>query len=242
LKIGHTMDDEEDYSVPRYLKPEVANDIGTGVAAIQQEMLRYTEAARLFLASARQQAGGTANPDELYVRLDTLNRSIRRFTAAMMEKPQLSASQADLLASLIEEEDFTASLSESLYQVTRRVLRQKYTGSAQLLVSEVLDRVDQAMQTTLGTPSLLTAADLQKLREEQAQILLVWRARTLDNKAGIGWEERGGLLALFGSAERAFFLADRLYSERQSVSRDTARFAASSTEQGAVDITAAARA
>jgi phosphate:Na+ symporter len=245
LKIGHTaMDDEEDYSVPRYLKPAVANDLSAGVAAIQQEMLRYTEAARLFLASARQQAGGTANPDELYVRLDTLNRSIRRFTSAMMEQPQLSVAQADLLASLIEEEDFTASLSESLYQMTRRVLRQKYTGSAQVLVGEVLDRVDQAMQATLGTQSSFTAADLQQLREEQAQILLAWRARTLDNNAGIGWEERGGLLALFGSAERAFFLADRLYSERQSVSRDTSRFAASagSAGQHALDVTAAARA
>jgi phosphate:Na+ symporter len=245
LKIGHTaIDDEEDYSVPRYLKPAAAGEVVTGVAAIQQEMVRYTDAARRFLISARQQAGGTASPDELYVRLDTLNLSIRRFTSSMLEKPHLSVAQADLLASLIEEEDFTASLAESLYQMTRRVLRQKYTGNAQVLVSEVLDSVDHAMQATLGTQGALTAADMQQGREQQAQILLSWRARTLDNNASIGWEERGGLLALYGSAERAFFLMDRLYSERQSVSRDTSRFTAHapSTGQSALDAIAVARA
>jgi phosphate:Na+ symporter len=231
LKIGHTaIDDEEDYSVPRFLKPAATADFVTGVAAIQQEMVRYTDAARRFLISARQQAGGTANPDELYVRLDALNRSIRRYTSSMLEKPQLSMAQTDLLASLIEEEDFTASLADSLYQMTRRVLRQKYTGNAQVLVTEVLDCVDQAMQETLCNRGALTAANMQQLREAQARILLNWRARTLDNKADIGWEERGSLLALYGSAERAFFLVDRLHIERQSVSRDTARFAASDSQ------------
>jgi hypothetical protein len=33
----------------------------------------------------------------------------------------LRAAEADLLASLIEEEDFTASLGETLFQVARRV-------------------------------------------------------------------------------------------------------------------------
>jgi phosphate:Na+ symporter len=33
-------------------------------------------------------------------------------------------------------------------------------------------------------------------------------------------EDRGALLALLGSAERAFFLAERIQSERASVSRE----------------------
>ena len=45
--------------------------------------------------------------------LDVLSRDIRRYTAAMF-KPDMPHAQADLLASLIEEEDFTASLGETL--------------------------------------------------------------------------------------------------------------------------------
>ena len=39
--------------------------------------------------------------------------------------------QQDLVASLIEEADFSASLAETLHQVARRVKREKFTAPAQ---------------------------------------------------------------------------------------------------------------
>ena len=47
--------------------------------------------------------------------------------------------RADLIASLIEEEDFTASLGETLYQIARRAERQPFGEPGKLLLHKVLD-------------------------------------------------------------------------------------------------------
>ena len=48
----------------------------------------------------------------------------------------------------------------------------------------------------------------------------------------MSWEDRGAVLALLGSAERAFFLIARIASERKSVSRDIQRFGKPRSIQG----------
>ena len=45
------------------------------------------------------------------------------------------------------------------------------------------------------------------------------RERCLRLGAELPWVERGAILALLGSAERAFFLIERIDAERRSVSR-----------------------
>ena len=56
-----------------------------------------------------------------------------------MFKPDMPHAEADLLASLIEEEDFTASLGETLFQVARRVERQPFSPVGRELVDATLD-------------------------------------------------------------------------------------------------------
>ena len=58
--------------------------------------------------------------------------------------------QADLLASLIEEEDFTASLGETLYQIARRVERQPFSAAGRELVDAMLDQVAEAMRAIIA--------------------------------------------------------------------------------------------
>ena len=58
-----------------------------------------------------------------------------------MFKPDMPHPQADLLASLIEEEDWTASLGETLYQIARRVERQPFSEVGRPLVNETIDAV-----------------------------------------------------------------------------------------------------
>ena len=49
--------------------------------------------------------------------------------------------------------------------------------------------------------------------------LLTLRERCLKQGAELPWAERGAILTLLGSAERAFFLIERIDAERRSVSR-----------------------
>ena len=50
--------------------------------------------------------------------------------------------------------------------------------------------------------------------------LLALRDRCLKQGADLPWVERGAILTLLGSAERAFFVIDRIDDERRSVSRE----------------------
>ena len=55
--------------------------------------------------------------------------------------------------------------------------------------------------------------------EERRQFLPSTRQRCLQLGAALSWEERGAILELLGSAERAFFLIERIDGERRSVPR-----------------------
>ena len=215
-KIGHSsVEDREDYSVPRFLKPDAQKDLATGLAAVQQESSRYLQGVAKFLNIAR---GDKAAPDDVvahYNELDVLSREIRSYTAAMLQ-PTMPADKADLLASIVEEEDWTASLGETLYQIGRRVERQPFSAVGQELVNATLDQVADAMRAILpdgqGAPASAKAATREAFLQQS-------RERCLKLGAELPWEERGAILTLLGSAERAFDLIERIEEERRSVQR-----------------------
>jgi phosphate:Na+ symporter len=220
-RIGlEKADGLEDYAVPRFLDRDAANHFSTGVGAIQSELGRYVQGAGLLMAASR---GDDKAPEDIaahYQSLDMLNREIRSYTASMLT-PDLPPAQADLLASLIEEEDFSASLGESLYQISRRVERQTFSAHGKGIVADLLCLVDEAVARRVHN----VGAQSGNVLEDNTDVLVALRSRCLDQAKPLAWDERGALLALLGSAERAFFLIERIQSERQSVSRDLARFA-----------------
>jgi phosphate:Na+ symporter len=216
-RIGHTMaEDIEDYSMSRFLDRSKSDQLVTGVPLVQQEMSRYLEGANLFLAIVRKEKTAPNNTGDHQAAIDILSRDIRRYTAAMF-KPEMPQAEADLLASLIEEQDFTSSLGETLFQVARRVERQTFSPAGRALVDATVAQIAQAMRIVV--PSGGEGATGRLTNEERQQFLLTTRARCLQLGADLPWEERGAILELLGSAERAFFLIDRIDSERQSVPR-----------------------
>jgi phosphate:Na+ symporter len=228
-RIGHSdKEDAEDYSQPRHLEPGMNKEIATGVPAVQRETDRYLEAAGKFLAIARGVPDAPSNADEHYVAIDVLSREIRSYTAAMF-KADMPHPQADLLASLVEEEDWTASLGETLYQIARRVQRQPFSEVGRPLVNETIDMVASAMRSIVPDARGVTspAADIEK----QDAAILALRDRCLRLGAELSWAERGAILTLLGSAERAFYLINRIVDERKSVSRELAQRVEKPTEQ-----------
>ena len=220
--VGRTSDeDEEDYSLPKHLKPGLAGAVATGVPAVLLEMQRYRDGSRLFLRAAHDPEFRIDEKDH-NLRLDTLSREIRRFTASMLQT-ETSTAQANLLASLIEEQDFTATLVETEHQMLRRYERLEFSDAGKSLATTILERMEQDLNAVLGEPPL-DAARLAALRESEQSLLLGLRDRALSTRLQLGWEERGAVLAMLGSLERAFSLGERIHAERMSVSRDVARF------------------
>lgn len=219
-RVGHhASENEEDYSQARYLDPRLLKDLPKGVSAIQQETVRYLEAAGLFLSLAR---GVPTAPDDAkkhFASIDGLSRDIREYTAHMLD-PNMPYAKADLVASLIEEEDWTASLGETLYQVARRVERQKFSKVGRDLVDATLDQIADAMRAI--TPTTQDAPPVSAEAAPRLSALLALRERCLKQGNDLPWSERGAILTLLGSAERAFFLIERIDAERRSVSRAVA--------------------
>jgi len=217
-RVGRTAsDDAEDYSVTRYLDPQRGREMATGFPLVQKELGRYLEAAGLFLAIARgvKDVAGPAHDHQTAI--DNLSRDIRSYTAAMF-KPEMPRGDANLLASLIEEEDFTASLGETLFQVARRVERREFSAAGRPLIDATLDQVSRAMRTILPVPAGPGAVPTYSAAEAQ-EFLLATRERCLSLGNELSWEDRGAILELLGSAERAFFLINRIDVERASVPR-----------------------
>jgi phosphate:Na+ symporter len=216
-KIGHTsVEDREDYTQPRYLDPRARHDFLQGVPAVQRESGRYLDGAGQFLAIARGDENAPDDSAEHQAALDVLSREIRSYTAAMFQ-PDLPHERADLLASLIEEEDWTASLGETLYQIARRVERQPFSEVGRGLVKGTLDQVADALRAIapdghkdgpVSANADTRLPNLHRLREECLKL-----------GAELPWAERGAILTLLGSAERAFYLIERIDAERKSVSR-----------------------
>ena len=93
---------------------------------------------------------------------------------------------------------------------------------------DVVGLVDEAVARRVHN----VGAQSGNLVEDNADMLVALRARSLDQGQPLTWDERGAVLALLGSAERAFFLIERIQSERQSVSRDLVRFEATPVHAG----------
>ena len=219
-RVGRTSaEDAEDYSITRFLDPAKGREFATGVPLVQQEMARYVQASTLLLAIARHEKSAPGSAKEHQAAVDILSRDIRRYTAAMFQ-PDMPYDRADLLASLIEEGDFTGSLGETLYQVARRVERHPFSPAGRRIVDDILDQISVAVR------AIVTGAggDVPEAAELE-QFIIITRERCLTLGTDLSWEERGALLELVGSAERAFFLIDRIRTERRSVPRvDPGRF------------------
>lgn len=216
-RIGRTAsEDVEDYSVPKYLRRDLVGDLKASVPAVQQETQRHLKAGSLFLDIARGVKTAPSDPGEHYAATDILSRDIRTFSASLF-KDEMPFEQQDLVASLIEEADFSASLADTLHQVARRVKREKFTAPAQELVDASLSKLEFKLREILPDDGLVKPVlpaghvKLAEVTELRSQVL------RLGPKVSSG--ERGAILALLGSVERAELLIKRIYDERESVDR-----------------------
>lgn len=218
-RVGRTDEEDiEDYSTPKFLDRQLANDFARAIPAVEKETARHLQAGSLFLDIARGDKKAPSDPGEHYLATDVLSRDIRTYTAALL-KEDLPYEQLDLIASLIEEADFTAALTESLHQVARRVKREKFSDKAQAIVNVALDKLDNSLHEILPDYGIadpqLPAGHVSFPEVEEL------RARTLALGPNAGAGERGTILALLGSIERAEFLVRRIDAERKSVNRQS---------------------
>jgi phosphate:Na+ symporter len=227
-RVGYAKSDEvEDFSTPKYLDRAFSGDLAKAVPAVQNETLRHLKAGAMFLDIARGAKDAPADPGEHYAATDVLSRDIRSYSASLF-KDEMPYEQADLVASLIEEADFTAALAESLHQVARRVKRETFGKEAQEIVTASLDKLDVALRAILPTEGLpeprLPAGHVPAVED--------LRMKLLNYGPKITTAERGAILAILGSVERAELLVQRIEAERRSVNREgiVARARAAGTE------------
>lgn len=218
-RVGRTDEEDiEDYSTPRFLDRKLANDFAQAVPAIQKETARHLQAGAMFLNIARGDKKAPSDPGEHYLATDILSRDIRLYTSNLM-KEDLPYDQLDLIASLIEEADFTAALTESMHQVARRVRREKFGAEAQPIVDTALNKLDATLRSIMPDYGLsdpqMPAGHVNHPAVEEL------RARTLSLGPNAGAAERGTILALLGSIERAEILIQRIDAERKSVNRQS---------------------
>jgi phosphate:Na+ symporter len=216
-RVGRdASEDEEDYSVPRYLTADMLTDLPRAVPALQQEIQRYLKASALYLDAARGAPKVLMTAKELeehHLAIDVLSRDIRSFTARLFV-PGLPHAHADLVASLIEEDDFAAAVGETLHQIARRVKRETFSPDGQQLVNAILDHVSASL-----APVLPDATGSAARSENRDQTLLDIRARCLRLGEAVKPAERAAILAILGSAERVSLMVERLEAERRSVPR-----------------------
>jgi phosphate:Na+ symporter len=218
-RVGRTDEEDiEDYSTPRFLDRKLANDFAQAVPAIQKETARHLQAGAMFLNIARGDKKAPSDPGEHYLATDILSRDIRLYTSNLM-KEDLPYDQLDLIASLIEEADFTAALTESMHQVARRVKREKFGAEAQPIVDTALNKLDATLRSIM--PDYGLADPLMPAGHVNHPAVEELRARTLSLGPNAGAAERGTILALLGSIERAEILIQRIDAERKSVNRQS---------------------
>lgn len=212
-KVGRDeSEDVEDYSVPKFLVPSLRADLSKAVPAVQREIVRHLDCSSLFLAIARGTPGAPKDLKQHQASTDVLGRDIRKFASSLFTA-DLPYAKADLIASLVEEADFTSSLGDSLHQIARRVQREKFGNSARELVNQMLDATSDAMRAVQSSATE-TSAEIEK----RSPLLLQLRERALRTN-DITASERGAVVALLGSVERVFQQIDRIIAERMSVDR-----------------------
>ena len=210
-RVGHAAAEEnEDYSVPRFIGHKVA--AGREVPAVRREIARHLWASGLFLHIARGRPGAPEDVDDHHVAVDILGREIRGFASRLLDSAS-DPGRAALAASLVQEADFAASLGEVLHQAARRVLHDELSPVAQELAHTILDLVEEALEALDPDPLRAPGEVVPVLMESLPE-----RRRQASALAPAAWPgERGALLALLGSAERALQLILRIDRERRSV-------------------------
>lgn len=219
MRIGQNGDDIEDYSLPKYLDRKAIDDFNRAVPAMRQEVARALEGSRMFLDSARGTSTNMKKTAEHSAAIDALSREIRAYSAQLFHGER-TREQMDLVASMIEEADFTGSLNESLYQIARRIERDQFSAASRKVLDQGLDHLDRKLTLleTGGTADLTKKAPGPVLEAAQFEAMR-W---TVIDAADIPAAEKGALLALLGSMERAEALISRIEQERASVDRDQA--------------------
>lgn len=215
-RIGHSAEEElEDYSQPRFLDRALIDNFVAAVPAVEQETRRHLQGAALFLDIARGKPGVPKDPGEHHAATDVLSRDIRNYSAALFREGMPRA-QLDLVGSLIEEVDFTGSLSETLHQIARRVKRDKFGEASMSFINEALERLDQSL-----TPLLFSADAQPRMPAGHSKVTSIedLRWRVLEKDRDVPASEKGALLALLGSIERAEGMIKRIEAERASVDR-----------------------
>ncbi|WP_288798634.1 Na/Pi cotransporter family protein [uncultured Arsenicicoccus sp.] len=208
-RIGHTdAEDAEDYAEPKYLDRSLLGDFPRAVGAVRAESGRVLEAGALFIAMARGEKQAPKDTAEHWEATDSLSREIRAYSAELFTD-DLDRTQMDLVGSLIEEADFTTSLADSLHQIARRVERDDFSPAGKAYIAEGLERVDVALDHVIDRPETVA-------RETAPSSFEDLRWRVIDT-ASLPAGEKGALLALLGSIERAEALVARIAAERASV-------------------------
>ncbi|MGL4441807.1 MAG: Na/Pi cotransporter family protein, partial [Bosea sp. (in: a-proteobacteria)] len=230
LRVGHTTaEDVEDFSTPKYLDKTVTEDFGKAVHAVQAETQRHLLGGAMFIAIARGDKDAPLDPGSHHAATDILSRDIRAFTSNLF-KDDMPYEQLDLVASLIEEADFTASLSESLHQVARRVKRETFGAEAKTVVDAAIQSVDVSLRAIMPEAKLDRPA--MPAGHSQTQSVEELRMQLLNYGPKIKAHERGAILALLGSVERAQLLIERIDAERKSVNRSGIVARATAARQG----------
>ncbi|MGO4956784.1 Na/Pi cotransporter family protein [Luteococcus sp. Sow4_B9] len=222
-KVGANEEGEEDYSNPRFLTQDSRGVYNQAVPAVQQEIQRQLAASALFLDIARGKEGAPKEIDEHAEAVDSLSREIRAYSAHLFTD-DLSREQMDLVASLIEEVDFTSSLTEQLHQVARRAKREQFSPASQVFLEEALEKLDRRLEE-LGAP-VESHVPAEAVNPEASVEDLRWR---VIDTASLPAGEKGALLAILGSIERSESLGARIKAERASVNRGIAAMEVPST-------------
>ncbi|WP_394276305.1 Na/Pi cotransporter family protein [Luteococcus sp.] len=215
-KVGVDENVPEEYAVPRFLDPKAVDDHPRAVAGVLAETRRQLQAGTAFLDIARGRPGAPVELEEHAEAVDSLSREIRAYCAHLF-RDDLDRGQNDLVASLIEEVDFTSALSEQLHQVARRADREEFSPASQVFLEESLDALDAHLRRIVAVDDA-SAAVPQEMREEKDVLEL--RERIVSSPS-LPAGERGALVALLGSVERAQQLVERIEVERASVDRGT---------------------
>ncbi|MFT3876545.1 MAG: Na/Pi symporter [Propioniciclava sp.] len=218
LRIGHTSEEDlEDYTQPRYLDRAALADYGRAVPLMQAESARLMHGAAVFLDIARGKPDVPKDPGEHYAAVDALAREIREYSAHLFRN-DLDRDQMNLVASMIEEVDFTGSLAETLNQIARRVKRERYSDAGNAFVETALGRLESTLHLLEGpeTPQPHVERDGSQLAAFEAV-----RWGVIDS-AEVPANEKGAIIALLGSIERAEGLVARVLAERASLDRDIA--------------------
>ena len=147
---------------------------------MQKETLRDLEAGAVFLDIARGAKSAPKDPGEHFLATDILNRDIRSYSASLF-KQDMPYDQLDLVGSLIEEADFTASLAETLHQVASRVKREKFGQQGQEIIDASLAKLEHSMRAILPNGGfeapMMPAGHVQNSEVEELRMRTLTQAR-----------------------------------------------------------------